>query len=454
MGQDRKRVWTIALVGVSAIASVVIVIGLATAPDDGAQVSLPTLTTTAEPPEPTTGVVVTPSVAFPTQIPGCDTVEAPSERAYSGWVSVGQASYGNSKYPWFSGPKATAMSDGLRAALPATVELQFASPTQSLTFDPISVPDESQSSTPVEDFGGDTTASGTIIRDGAVGNLFVTIRQSTTPPGACVAGDIDRRSTLADGTVVDSQDTWSEYNGHRSLSRRVTAYIPDGTLIYATASDGNSAESDPAKRNSGTVPLTIDELVAIVTTPALRVTTPVPPGTPAPPESCSFGNESGPDFTREDVQRLNTALNSYWDKRTPDGVTLDRPLGSLQLADYGRSIACESLHASAPGTSGGLSISIMGGQELPKEPDPYAPSLIERPDQRITLPDGTVMDRKSGSATVSAEPGAIAVQSDSLTVTVTRPSGTEIRISTTSETLPPFTFEQLEAIATASGLEL
>lgn len=425
-GQARRVGWVDALVVVAVVAVGVIVAGLlhdpgasSSAEDEASPVSR-----------------VTPTVVYPVEIPGCERVEPPSGGKGFMVGYAGEQSYDNPSYPWFNGPKATAMSDALRSALPDTVRLEFAGPSESLWFQPIPVfTSELPEGVRAEDIGGSTSAQGLLTRGAAAGMLDVRVRQSTPEIPECVAGQLDRRTTFPDGTVVDSRDTWNEYGGNRNLVRRVTAHLPDGTFVDASAGDENWAEPVQARRNSGTVPLTVDELTALATTPGLRVTAPVPAGTAQPPAECRAGVDAGTPLSRETVQRLNAALDEVWREHAPTGVSLDRRLGSLQLSTYNRSSVCEELGVSGPDGSGRLLVSISGRHQLPVEPQ-------EPSDRRRTtftaLPDGSVLTR--------TEPGI---------VTVTRPSGTRVQVSL-DDAAPGtvLTLDQLQEIATAPGLEL
>ncbi|WP_240772214.1 hypothetical protein [Nocardia sp. CS682] len=127
--------WTVGLVCVAIVASGVIVGGLLHEPE-------PALTTkpvpTATPSRPRAeSSYVTPPVVFPVEIPGCAVVEPPTEGNLMAWASYGTFGYDNPAYPWFSGPKAVAMSQALRDGLPDDVEVAFASDEQSLLFQPI-----------------------------------------------------------------------------------------------------------------------------------------------------------------------------------------------------------------------------------------------------------------------------------------------------------------------------
>lgn len=296
MGDDNEAgtsravaAWTFGLSLVSVVAVGVVVAGFLHSPEPELTTALPTTTPPTTEPERPEYSYVTPSVTYPTQIPGCDVVERPGESEWTAFVVDRDSGYDNPDYPWFSGPKAGAMSRALRDALPGGVEVEFASPERSLIFQPIMSEDAPEDGAP--DYDGNTNADATLSRDGKNGSLSVAVRLSTDAIPACVAGYLDARRTLADGTVVDVLDTWSETNGVRTLSRSASAYAPDGTRVSAYATD--AAVADSGQANSGTVPLTVDELVVLVTAPGLRVTAPVPPGSATPPASCSSPVGSG-----------------------------------------------------------------------------------------------------------------------------------------------------------------
>ncbi|MEV6138000.1 hypothetical protein AB0L63_18410 [Nocardia sp. NPDC051990] len=182
----------------------------------------PVIPTTSEPPDPAASSYVTPPVMFPVQIPGCDVVEPPQQRKLFSMLHTDTYGYDNPSYPWFSGPKAVAMTQALRDALPDDVEVAFAPTDRSLVFQPIL-------GDPTEDkeFGGWTDAHATLLRGDRAGALSVTVRKSTTPIPPCVAGDLDERRHLPDGTIVDTDDTWYEMNGVRTPSRTATGYPPE-----------------------------------------------------------------------------------------------------------------------------------------------------------------------------------------------------------------------------------
>ncbi|MCQ4121995.1 hypothetical protein [Rhodococcus tibetensis] len=449
-GNRRAEGWTNALVIVSIMAGGVIVAGLldrgsgtSEGPGSDQQVAADA-----------TSSYVTPEVEYPVEIPGCATVEAPSESRYIGVSVVGEQSYDNPRYPWFSAVKASAMTAAVLDALPDEVEVRFASPAETLLFEPIPEYDRSDPAVADLDLGGATSARGTLLRGPDVGTLSVSVSQSHAPIPPCVAGQLDSRTTSADGTVLDAQDTWSEYDGKRTLSRRVSGYLPDGTRVDASASDEDSSAADLSTRYGGTVPLTIDELVAIVLRPELRVSTPVPAGTLPPPPSCGFGSDTddaAPAVSRSDVERLNRVLDDLW---RGQAFVSSRPLGSLQLADYSDTSLCEQIDITTPGSTGTLHISISGGHVVPPLQDKYDPSYDPDIADATRLPDGSVVQRRDATRLPVALDGSGAGENVH-EVTVTRPSGTQVTIRSES-VLPqaPLPFEVLEFIATASGLEL
>ncbi|MCE5289877.1 MAG: hypothetical protein LLG14_11620 [Nocardiaceae bacterium] len=382
---------------------------------------------------------MTPSVVFPTSIPGCETVQ-PSSRHFVTFATVGQTSYDNPRFPWFSGRKAVAMSEAARRALPADLEIQFASPNQSLLFQPI---DNLPENIEKQGFSGWTDATAAVTRDGAPGSIRVEVRQSSAPPPPCTAGSIDRRITQPDGTVIDVDDSWIEYDGRRALRRYVHAYLPGETQVSVSVDDETGREPDAAKRYSGHLPLSVDEAIRLATDPALRVHAPIPSETSEPPSSCSsFREDPGPDIDRTTAARLNDALNDVWSR---EGLkpALDRPLGSLQLADYSRDALCEKLTVSSGPATGQLTLSISGGHKLPKLPSDYDP---DRPAPNVeisTLADGSVLQTTAlvGRGTASR------------LVTLTRTSGTQVHVEFDGpETL--LSTADLQRIASAPSLEL
>ncbi|ORL90140.1 hypothetical protein A5N78_11060 [Prescottella equi] len=457
MGDDNEAgasravaAWTFGLSLVSVVAVGVVVAGFLHSPEPELTTALPTTTPPTTEPERPEYSYVTPSVTYPTQIPGCDVVERPGESEWTAFVVDRDSGYDNPDYPWFSGPKAGAMSRALRDALPGGVEVAFASPERSLIFQPIMSEDAPEDGAP--DYDGNTNADVTLSRDGKNGSLSVAVRLSTDAIPACVAGYLDARRTLADGTVVDVLDTWSETNGVRTLSRSASAYAPDGTRVSAYSTD--AAVADSGQANSGTVPLTVDELVVLVTAPGLRVTAPVPPGSATPPASCSSPVEqrSGPEIDRATAERFGTMLAAV----PLDGLTLDRPLGALQPARLGGDAVCQSVRVTTPGRESTLDVAIAGGQELPStDAPPEASSERSRTTVR-QLPDGSVVEQSEHDYTsMGLHPGSETRATTQRVVTVTRPSGTLVRASSEADSPSvPVSFEQLDAIALVPGIEV
>ncbi|QBJ97647.1 hypothetical protein ERC79_18165 [Rhodococcus sp. ABRD24] len=441
----RLDAWTSALVVISIVAGGIAAVGMVTRastpptpPTSAAAMTAttaPAQTTSTEPPA--DPLYVTPTVAFPTRIPGCNVVEPPSDDATASWVIVGdEDSYDNPRYPWFSGPKATAMSEALRGALPDDVELEYSSPDNSLVFAPI--PDyESTSGLPhdldPDSLGGWTTAHGRLIRGEDSGDVYFNVRRGDSPPPPCVAGELVERRTQPDGSVIDVQDTWSESNGTRTLRRGASAYLPDGTHASATVSN-----SRPDGGAAGAIPVSLDELVALVTAPGLRVTAPVPPGTAAPITSCSGGMQEneGTRLTRKTIERLDRALDEHWSADAPPGWVLAAPIGSLQLTNSRAIEACAAVEVTGPDGAGRLEISLQGGQQAPVAVDEYDPANEWSRAEVLIREDGTVVEQEGYGA-------------DRI-VTVTRPSGTRVRVHTTF----PASYDVLESIGTATGLEV
>lgn len=379
-------------------------------------------------PEPTARArssYVTPPVAYPVQIPGCDDVEPPREARLFGVMYSVTDEYENPSYPWFSGPKAAAMTQALRDRLPGDAEIAFAPVSRSLVFQPIL-----GDSTKNKEFGGYSEARATLLRGDRAGSLAVTVRQSDTPIPACVAGALDERRHLPDGTIVDTQDTWYEMNGVRTLSRGATGYSPDGSVVHAHATD----DADDNGR-TGAVTLAIDELVTLVTDPGLRVSAPVPPGTPGPAESCGLYAARSPAIDQAQARRWDAVL-----ARIPlDGVTLDRPLGALLPEEWGG--VCQVVRVNTPGRQSRLSITIRTGQPLPQD------SSYDGATRR--LPDGTVVETHEEPSAALASPPR-----NDRAVTVTRPSGTRIRVSFADAPAELLPLTQLEEIALDPGLEV
>ncbi|KQS01016.1 hypothetical protein ASG12_06515 [Williamsia sp. Leaf354] len=428
-----QRAWTFVLCAVS-LSAVGAIIGAvfpwpdndatpSAAPAASSSVAAPATTAASSaPPTPAAPNVVEEPFDPKAPIPGCATVEQPDPGSGTiiSRLSSGTPSYDNPRFPWFSGPKATAMSNAVADQLPPRATIDFANPSSSLFFGPILDLDES-----APDPEGSTIASGSLTNGDAHGSVFLTVQKTSAPVPPCVAGQLDARRTLPDGTIVDVHDTWREVDGVRTNTRSADATATDGSRITANAGDtlGNTQQS------RGAVPLTIDDLVRIVGDPRLRVSTPVPPGTPPPAQGCgdrSFGTSNGPAVTREQARRLDGVL-----------ATIDfggRRPAPLQVAEGSSSTLCTTV----PGGNGAPArqITITGGQSLPPQP---RPDPVSNPGTWRTLADGSV------------------VQTQNLdTVIVTRTNGTRVTVS--NDGAPPASLTspttELESIALTPGLKL
>ncbi|GCE42023.1 hypothetical protein Rhow_005682 [Rhodococcus wratislaviensis] len=320
-------------------------------------------------------------------------VEPPSDPERVNFAVVGSQEYDNPKYPWFSRAKAAAMAQAVVSALPESVDLVFASPRESLEFEPIA--DYDASAFPREGdadlFSGSTAARGSLIRDGHVGTLTVDVRAWDRPVPPCVAGALDRRDTLPDGTVLDSLDSWFEINGVRTLERTVVACLPDGTRVVATSGDADNTDPRVGTKPSGHIPLTLDELTAIATIMPLRATAQVVPAVPLMPSCGADTDGNGPELTRETVDRLDRAPEARWAGMPSNSdLTLDRPIGSLRLTDFGKDNVCEVVTVESPAGAGRLDIAVVSGRSASSPQDEYLNEID--PDRAITrLPDGSTV---------------------------------------------------------------
>lgn len=358
-GLGKQRAWTDAMIIVSIISIGVIVAGLTNDPDIEAD------SAAAE--------IVFEPADDSADIPGCDTVERGGETGSAVEVSFGvePETYDNPDYPWFDGPRASAMSEALVDSLPPDVELKFAGPRQSLVFQPIPGGSDSGTATILES----TSAMGTLVRDGAEGMVTVYVAQDGTPAPPCVAGALDSRQTEADGTVVDTRDTWYEYAGQRTAIRDAVAYTPDGSRVSASTAGADR------------LVLSVEELADMVLLPELRTTYSVPSGTVAPPTPCTVqgSTDGGIPLTREVLAELNESLNTFWDS-VSRSVTLDRPLGSLQLDQYSPTSACADLVYGAAQT---LTVSVTPtAGSYDNDPDRSYPGYEQTSEM---LPDGSVL---------------------------------------------------------------
>ncbi|WP_238419002.1 hypothetical protein [Gordonia sp. 'Campus'] len=438
------RIWTGALLAVSVIALALVVVGLVLpSPEPELTTTPPPASSGAEQADPTateTPTVVDEPVDRNAPIPGCDTVEAPDESGYTAFTGMGSPpTYDNPEFPWFNGPKATAMSTALARALPARAEIAFASPMQSLIFQPIS-----SFGAPDPEPRGFTYASGEVINGDSRGSVSVNVQRSSAPIPPCVAGQLDERRSLPGGVVVDVHDTWQETDGVRTLKRSAYGYVADGSRIAVWASDTVGANQ---RENSGSIPLTIDDLVRIVVDPGLRVSTPVAPGTPAPMEDCAdpFESYKGPSVTRAKARALDSVLAAVdlGGARLPPMV----PVGS-----NAEGMLCTGVANLGDGVA--LEITIVGGQPRPSRERP----VPGRGGQKTlrTLPDGTVVQtdvvwQSSSSTTDPREQ----VRKTTHSAVVTRPTGTRVSVSSTATSpTDPLSVEELENIALTPGLEL
>lgn len=454
---SRAEKWTFALTVVSLIAGGTVVAGLvdrwSSSPSDDISVaasSSVTMTSTPEemaPEDVPEFSYVTPSAVYPTTIPGCESVEAPEEDSFFSYIMDGSDTYDDPRFPWFSSAKAAAMSDAVKQALPKDVELKFASPGNSLQFGPISAPSNTDGlpeGFSLEELAS-TTASGTLIRDGKIGALSLMLHSSSDPILSCVAGSLVERRVLADQSVVDLQDTWTETNGVRTLNRSAMLYGADGTRIQAYVNDTNNDGGRDAE-SSGVVPLTLDELATLVAMPQLLITTPVPPGTAPLQTDCGgwADESSGRELDRGIVDALGDALRSGWNAAAPGGPDLGSQLGDLVLAENDTTTACQDLVARSDGNESRLSISITSGQPLPTPPNKYDPSYDGHPLSMVTAEDGSVIERDESRW-----------ENVHRSVVVTHPGGTQVTVSSSAEAPNvPMTFEQLEFLATIDGLEI
>ncbi|MDZ7918340.1 MAG: hypothetical protein U5O16_42090 [Rhodococcus sp. (in: high G+C Gram-positive bacteria)] len=374
-------------------------------------------------------------------IPGCDEVIVSGSENFVGAIfQLDGGSYDDPRYPWFSGRKATALSEALVSALPADTTIEFATPgtsafgTQSaFRFGPVQGPTSDSS---VDDGSmGDlsmfasSTAAGLLIRDGRGADMTVTISKSTAGVPPCVAGSLDRREVSADGTTVDIEESTSEDGDRTAVVRTATAYAADGTTLQANVTQFVSSDEV----------MSMDDLISLVSSSDLRIGAPIPDGTRPLPLPCDArgGSQDGPAVTWADAERIGEALDTARRRALRAVITLKQPLAPLQRSSYTDNVLCTSGAITTPGSEGVVTVSITGGQPLPEVPDKYDPAA-DRTVDVVRLPDGSMTERSRFGAR---------------TVTVTRPSGTRIRISSTSAG-ELVTVGNLESIATAPGLDL
>ncbi|KZE99872.1 MULTISPECIES: hypothetical protein [unclassified Rhodococcus (in: high G+C Gram-positive bacteria)] len=376
-----------------------------------------------------------------TTIPGCDAVVVPESGEFSGaYFRLEGGRYDDPRYPWFSGRKATALSDALVSALPAETAVEFATPgtfafgaESAFRFGPVQGPtsDSSVGDGPTDDLSmfASATAAGLLIRNGRGADVTVTISKSTAGVPPCVGGSLDRRQVAADGTVVDTKESTGEDGGRTAVVRTATAYATDGTTLQANASQFVS--SDEA--------VSMNDLISLVSSSELRIGAAVPDGTRPPPLPCDtrVGSQDGPAVTRADADRIGRALDQARIRALRAVIVLEQPLAPMQRSSLSHDSLCAAGTILTPGSEGVVTVAITGGQPLPEIPDAYDPTA-DRSVDTVRLPDGSMSERSKRGVR---------------TVTVTRPSGTRVRISSTSAG-ELVTVGNLESIATAPGLDL
>ncbi|OZE81551.1 hypothetical protein CH305_10025 [Rhodococcus sp. 15-649-2-2] len=189
---DPKSVWSTVVVIVGTVAAGVVVAGLLHDPQPAA-----------------------------VSIPGCEEVLLPKDMQRINYAIAGPDSVP-------TGFDASAKSAALIQALPAGTTVEPDAMFPPLTFDTRAI------------------AYGRIALGGAVGDVNVTLSTSDQPVGACIAGYVDERRTLNDGTVVDVRSS--------EKGSRVEVYATDGSHVDVSADRV----------------LTVQQVTDIAMTPGLR----------------------------------------------------------------------------------------------------------------------------------------------------------------------------------------
>lgn len=367
-------------------------------------------------------------------IPGCSEV-LPASPGFSFAIAYYDGgTYGHPDYPWLTAAKASAMSDALVRSLPADTDVEFASPSRSLVFQPIPIYPEDVSlpdGITVADISGDSRASGTLVRAGVQAEFNVGVQASDGGAPPCVEGEVDERTTLPDGTVVDvvsSTEVPSDGEAGATHRRSAIAYTADTVVSARLSDDGGGAP----------LPLEIGELRDIVANPQLHVSATVPVSIDPPRSDCGrFGDNPVPSLTRDVVERLGAVLDEQWAQQFPQMRT-DPPIGDLLPGSSGSGSACTVVDVVSPSYSGEVTVDISAAPDYRQRGDtPPTPGVTE-----TTLPDGTVITTGSGPA-------------DSRTrttewMTVRRPSNTLVQFGFGDGV----DVASLVAVATAPGLEL
>ncbi|GCE38449.1 hypothetical protein Rhow_001501 [Rhodococcus wratislaviensis] len=244
--------------------------------------------------------------------------------------------------------------------------------------------------------------------------------------------------------MLDLLDTWYEVNGVRTLERTVVAYLPDGTRIVATANDADNTDPRAGGRHSGRIPLTLDELTAIATTGFLAVTAPVLPAVPLMRSCGAFTDGNGPELTQEKVARLDRALEARWASIPGNSdLTLDRPIGSLRLTDFGKDTICEVVTAESAAGEGRLEIVVVSGQPASTPQDEYLNEID--PNRTTTVSaDGTIVTLGFYPEHGSAYFSLILPSTQQIIISITPIKGSTV----------PVTLAQIEYLATAPELDL
>ena len=364
-------------------------------------------------------------------IPGCDVV-LPAEEGFSFSIGSYGGRYDNPDYPWLTAAKASAMSTALIESLPTDVELEFAAPSDSLVFQPMHIYPEGAEiaeGVTVEDISGDSTASGVVGRGDARAPLRVSVEEWDGEIPPCVEERIDERTTLPDGTVVDTLDAVSDSDGASTHRRTAVAYFADSLVHARTSNEGSDS----------LLPLEVDELRSIVSNPELRVIAEVPEGTPPPPRDCgSYQENPTLPLSKTMVERIGASLADQWAVVFPDTQS-DRPIGDLVLGSSGSGSACNIVNVSTPTGSTELNVEISirdtsGWRNTDAQDSPGV--------SRSTLPDGTVVTRRSDDTPTGGQP--------SEWLSVLRPSNTLVQFSFGDG----IDADSLVELASAPGLDL
>lgn len=247
-----------------------------------------------------------------------------------------------------------------------------------------------------------TSADGIVSRDGVEGSLMVNVTRVDDGPKPCQAGWLDAREILSDGTVVDTRDTWDEFDGDRTHSDIVRVYAPDNSVVVASSSDRNANYV-----STGSVPLSIEELRTIALRPELLWSAPVPEGTLPLPISCDTNSKGAGQFSPEAVDRLNASLTSSGERPRCQWNSTDRwARCELPLLDRP---ACGAVLAD----DGTLMIRVIDADYVP----------AENPWGAVTLPDGSEFrDDNPGASAMTLDGDPIE------DVTLVKPSGTRVDV--------------------------